>query len=195
MQQPTSNDGFDWSVTFRGSVVSDGGASITNYGFEYTRPGTPPNPNPTTLVFNTGDVQGNEQMFEKVKDSLSDHPGVHSVKAFAVNSTGTGYSQTKTFTVVTAPFLTLGTPVVDGNLVTITGHVINDGGASVTDFGFIINDVLTGEEVPFDPSQITGSPGNYSLTLNLLSGEYQVFAKATNSKGDGYSAPASFLID
>lgn len=78
------------SATLNGSIVSNGGAALTGYGFECSADGN----TWTKVQVGTSDKTGS---FSHNLTNLSSNK-TYSFKAYATNSIGTGYGEVKTFT-------------------------------------------------------------------------------------------------
>ena len=172
------------NAQFSGSVVSNQGALITEYGFVY---GTTPNP---TIANSRIRFSGNvSSPYNGTASSLS--PGTtYYVRAYAYNSAGgPSYSPSSapfnTQPIVVPTVLTSGSSAVTYTGATLSGSITDDGGGTILEKGFYYSS--TGNPTtssPFIP--VTGgSTSNFSTVLSGLNPNtnYNFVAYAKNIAG------------
>ncbi len=193
------------SANLGGNVTSDGNASVTERGVVYST-----SQNPTTA--NTKVPVGNGLgTFSKSVTGLKDNTTYY-VRAYAINSLGTAYSESTTFT--TSKILSLATvttdPVTniarngetsfDNSSAVMGGNVRNDGNSEVTERGIVYS---MHEDPTIFQEKILGSQdkviigsgiGSFSTTIYGLytNSTYYVRAYAINSQGIVYGENVSF---
>jgi len=179
------------TATGGGSITNDGGSSITAKGICW---GT--SPNPTTIDSKTTDGTGTTT-FTSFITGLSASVTYY-VRAYATNSTGTGYGNQQSFT-TSSTSNTL--PVVTSTSVTglttiqaiFNAEVNNQGGGTVTERGAVWN---TSGNPTVNSNRISSGSGTgiYATTITGLSGgsNYYVRAYALNSYGISYGLEIPF---
>ncbi|MCP4711620.1 MAG: hypothetical protein GY869_23625, partial [Planctomycetes bacterium] len=177
-----------YSALGGGNVTHEGGAPVTARGVCWSE-----SPNPTTSDTCTFDRTG-LGIFTSSITGLTPSTPYH-VRAYAINSVGTGYGNDETFTTpAIPPTVTTTTPyAITPNSALSGGNVTSDGGAPVTERGVCwsesanptTNDSCTsdGTDLGIFTSSITG------LTPKT---PYHVRAYATNSIGTGYGEDKAF---
>jgi uncharacterized protein (TIGR02145 family) len=179
---------FNTSARAGGRVVDDGGAPVTERGFFWGRDSMPET---TGTKRSLGEGTG---AFYDTLNSLT--PGTkYYVKAYAINSLGTGYGAETFFstqihlpTVSTSPITAF-----TATTATVGGNVSDNGGFKITQRGIYWgsdpNPRLTGMKIPLD----TGM-GTFTTSLTELerAKTYYVIAYATNIKGTSYGNEISF---
>lgn len=178
------------TATGGGNVTNDGGATVTERGICW---GTSHNPTTSGSHVSSGTGTG---MFSASITGLTANTTYY-VRAYAVNSAGTGYGSEVNFTTlqnVSLPSVITGTPTnVTENQATCGGNVTNDGGGTVTARGICWstsqNPTVSGNHT----TNGTGT-GNFTATLTGLTPNttYYVRAYATNSAGTAYGSQKSF---
>ena len=172
------------SALFSSSVTDNGGDAVSEVGFYYnTDEAVDPE---TSFKLNQ---PYSEDSFSLQADELTPNTKYY-VKAFAVNSAGTGYSQIVDFTTSAGvpSVSTLGTVEVTSTSAELSGEVSDDNGAEITERGFVW---LQGTGTPTTDSfklKVGGEVGEYSTTLGGLdpNQKYSFRAYAINSKGTAY---------
>jgi uncharacterized protein (TIGR02145 family) len=179
------------TATGGGSITNDGGSSITAKGICW---GT--SPNPTTSDSKTTDGTGTTT-FTSFITGLSASVTYY-VRAYATNSTGTGYGNQQSFT-ISSTSNTL--PVVTSTSVTglttiqaiFNAEVNNQGGGTVTERGAVWN---TSGNPTVNSNRIPSGSGTgvYTTTITGLSGgsNYYVRAYAINNFGISYGVEIPF---
>ena len=191
------------TVTLNGNVTSDGGATVTARGFVY---GT--SANNLTQSVQSGSGTGS---FTKTLTGLSASTTYY-YKAYATNSEGTAYGEVMWFTMENNASLptvvTNDATNVTSTGATLNGIVTNDGGATVTERGFIYGDgsIYEGSVVSYASlkslvgcSTVQCGSGTGSFTANITD-YYEgstVFYKAyaTNSEGTAYGEVMWFTME
>ncbi len=174
------------------SITNDYGMSIMDKGFVWSSFDR----NPTYDSHNTRriSVGSGSEAFSATIDELE--PGtVYYVRAYAINTSGEGYSSVQAFTssntepvVVTSEVIS-----VEETRATVGGVVTNNGGEEVTEhgvfYGTSTDPVKTGTKFV-----IPGDRDNFSRVLDKLERNttYYVVAYAKNRIGTGYGESTSF---
>jgi hypothetical protein len=178
------------SASCGGSIISDGGSPITAKGVCWS---TQINPKTSDKCTNegTGSAAFVSQITGLTKNTT------YYVRAYATNSTGTGYGENVSFTAsdeISEPTVT--TAVADDITTTTAvcgGNVTYDGGDDVTARGVCWN--TTGTPTISNKKTNDGS-GTGSFTSNITglspNTTYYVRAYATNSKGTAYGYQINF---
>ncbi len=179
------------TATGGGSITNDGGSSITAKGICWNT-----SPNPTTADSKTTDGTGTGT-FTSFITGLSANVTYY-VRAYAINSTGTGYGNQQTFT-TSSTSNTL--PVVTSTSVTglttvqatFNAEVNNQGGGTVTERGAVWN---TSGNPTVNSNRIPSGAGTgvYTATITGLSAgsNYYVRAYAINNFGISYGVEIPF---
>jgi uncharacterized protein (TIGR02145 family) len=179
------------SASSGGDVTSDGGATVTARGVCWSTTS-----NPTTANSKTIDGTGTG-IFTSNLTGLTAGT-VYYVRAYAINSVGTGYGTEIVFT--TTPSLAIPTLAATVAVTGITsttaisgGNVTADGGTAVTARGVcwsISSNPNIGNSKTMDGTGTGAFTSNITgLTPNTV---YYVKAYATNSIGSGYGTELSF---
>jgi len=176
------------SATSRGEVTSEGGATVTSRGVCWST-----SQSPTTSDSKTSNGSGLGSFTSSITGL---NPGItYTLKAYAVNSIGTSYSSSTSFsTIALAPVLT--TAVITAVSATSAGsggNVSNDGGSAVTARG-VCWSTTTSPTISNSKTSDGSGIGNFNSTIYGLapSTVYYVRAYATNSAGTGYGNQISF---
>jgi hypothetical protein len=172
------------SATCGGEVISQGDSEITEKGICWST-----SDNPTILDSITVGGSGIEGF---TCNLVKLNPGTeYFVRAYAINSSGTGYGETKSFTTEPATI----PEVTGGNITSITltsatingGTIISNGGLQIIDRGFcwntIGNPTLSDNFVSLGAGSDTFSTTITGLEPNTC---YYLLAYATNLAGTGY---------
>ena len=179
------------TATGGGSITNDGGSSITAKGICW---GT--SPNPTTSNSKTTDGTGTTT-FTSFITGLSASVTYY-IRAYATNSTGTGYGNQQTFT-TSSTSNTL--PVVTSTSVTglttiqatFNAEVNSQGGGTVTERGAVWN---TSGNPTVNSNRVPSGAGTgvYTATITGLSGgsNYYIRAYAINNFGISYGVEIPF---
>ncbi len=176
------------SATGGGNVTGLGGASVTARGICY---GT--NHLPTTADTKTSDANG-AGAFVSTLASLKGNT-IYYVRAYAINSAGTGYGPEVTFTtLVDLPVVTTtAVTAVTKNSAATGGEVTYDGGATVSAKGLVWG---ANANPTIADNKIAGGTGLGIFTTNMTGlvkyTTYHVRAFATNSAGTAYGADVTF---
>ena len=172
-----------------GSILSDGGASVSARGVCWNTSGTPIiSDNHTTDGSGTG-------AFTSTMSGLSIGT-LYYVRAYATNSSGTAYGSAVSFTTASAVIPTLTTTSATSLAQTTAssgGTISSDGGASITVRGVCWNTSGTPTISDTHTTDGTGTGTFTSSLTNLAVGTlYYVRAYATNSAGTAYGNSISF---
>ena len=172
------------SATLSATVKSHGGETVSEVGFYYSTEESVDIETATKV-----NKPYSESSFDLQANELAANTKYY-VKAYAVNSAGVGYSQTADFTTSAgAPSVnTLGATDVTSAGATLSGTVIADNGASITERGFVW---MQGTGTPTTDSfklKVDGTTGDFTSTLDGLepNQKYSFRAYAINSVGTSY---------
>lgn len=173
-----------------GNVTSDGGAEVTEYGVEWS------------LTSDFSSLSGYTSDGSGLGSFVSDLTGLspntlYYVRAYAVNSAGTGYGGTESFTSEAAGtlaqmFIQYVYPILR-NSAEVTCEVRTDGGSTVTERGAEWSLYSDFSSIYGSDSSGSGT-GTYSINMTGLSASttYYVRAYGINSVGTAYSSVTSF---
>jgi uncharacterized protein (TIGR02145 family) len=179
------------TATGGGSITNDGGSAVSVKGICWST-----SPNPTTSNSKTTDGTGTAT-FASFMTGLSASVTYY-VRAYATNSTGTGYGNQQTFT-ASSTSNTL--PVVTSTSVTglttvqatFNAEVNSQGGGTVTERGAVWN---TSGNPTVNSNRVPSGSGTgvYTATITGLSGgsNYYVRAYAINNFGISYGVEIPF---
>jgi hypothetical protein len=174
-----------------GTVIDDGGLSVTDRGFCWS---TQPMP---TMDDNHASCGSGTGHFTYHLTGLI--PGTtYYVRAYSVNSLGISYSNVVSFvTVVMVPTVTtLDVTEITMNSAVSGGNVTDDGGATVTERGVCWS---TNPNPTTDDSHVACGSGTGSFVGNITglmsTTTYYVRAYAVNSAGPGYGQNLSFTTE
>jgi len=187
-----------------GNVTSDGGASITERGFFYSKTSVNNNPSRGGTGVTTVTTSGTTGEYNITVSSL-DRDTQYSFRAFATNSKGDGEGEVDTFTTLNTP--TVRTDAVDNIGSTSArgnGEIENVGVANCTERGFVYSKTSRGDPGNTSPDDsdyeyVENETGTYtaeafSLDITGLDSltTYYVRAYAKNSDGYAYGSQVSF---
>ena len=178
------------AALFSSSVTNNGGDSVSEVGFYYS---TEETVDPETS-YKINQPYSDSAFGLQAKELVANTK--YYVKAFAVNSAGTGYSQVADFTTsAAAPTVsTLGATDVTEYGALLSGNVLSDNGAEITERGFVW---VKGADAPTTAStkvKVDGAKGEYSATLTDMepNQKYSFRAYAINAKGTSYGEVMTF---
>ena len=178
------------SATGHGTVVSDGGATVTRRGLCWSTEHDP------TVADTHADCGNGVGEFSGMMSRLTDLTTYY-VRAYAENAVGMAYGEEVSFTVGDhfQPVLpSIGQFTINGTIVTYT--IVDDGGAEIIEHGACWS---TTNSPSISGSHVSGGSGtgDFSIELtDLLSGTiYYVRIYAVNSVGVAYSDEMSFTTD
>lgn len=185
------------TVSCSGYVENDGGSSVFARGICYLKGEGEP-----TIADKTESGGSGKGSF--LCNIQLNEAGAYRYRAYATNSIGTAYGETKSFVIsngtsgeTNLPTVITGNSSVDNDNMTAScnGYVENDGGASVYSRGICY---VSGTGKPTIADRVVSGGnglGNYSCTLNIeSSGMYSYRAYATNSSGTSYGDVRTFSI-
>lgn len=178
------------TATSGGSITDDGQSAITQKGVCWSTAS-----GPTINDFLTNDGEGNSAYYSNM-ENLS--PGtMYYIRAYAVNSSGTGYGNEVTFTTDANRIPVVRTVDVENITQTTAssgGYVVDDGGLEVIERGVCWstspNPTTEGDKLVSD---YTGA-GSYSSSITDLEPgtRYYIRAYAINSLGTAYGNEETF---
>ena len=179
----TSSEITGVSFKISSEVTDNGGAEVTEKGFCYS---TSENP---TIADSKKELTGSG--FETTINELANGTTYY-VRAYAVNSVGTSYSEqisVKTATVL-ATIANVTSSDVTGTSFTVSSAISSNGGAEVTEKGFCYS---TSENPTITDSKKVVDGDEFEVTINELASAttYYVRAYAVNSVGTSYSEQIS----
>jgi uncharacterized protein (TIGR02145 family) len=172
-----------------GNISSDGGASVSARGLVY---GTALNPTLSNTVLSIGSGTGD---FSGTISGLTPNTTYY-VRAYATNSSGTGYGNAVSFQTSPVAVPTLITTDASGitqTTVTSGGTISNDGGATVTERGIVYG--TSTNPTTSDTKVASGSgTGSFSVNVTALTPNtaYHIRSYAINSAGTGYGNNITF---
>lgn len=183
------------TATGGGTVGNDGGAPVTVRGLVYSKTITAPTlSNGSVLQSSTAGTGTYTINFSGLEANTT-----YYVRAYATNSSGTGYGPTVTFkTLIPALPSGITTSAVSGiGLTTATGggSVTADGGSPITTKGICYSSTSSTPTITNSTVKIGGSGlGTFNVILTDLTPNtlYYVRAYATNSTGTAYGPLMSF---
>lgn len=207
MNNVSRNNIQSMSATFSSGVYSDGGGTITEYGFVYSASDPTPEVGEdgvTTLSSaNMGEISGTSASYTANVTGLTPGTGYY-VRAYAVNAAGTGYTllPSNTFTTLSVPTVTtvkyeLGVNGLLWNQMNIYGNVVSDGTSAVTERGVVYTTVAAssgaanlqiGGTNVIKLAASSGGTGEYHVLVDPVSKSttYYYRAYATNATGTAY---------
>ncbi len=189
------------TITASGSVTSDGGAEVTSRGFCWNT-----SPDPTTANQKSSNGVGIGTFTTVITDLL---PGtMYYLRSYAINSIGTGYGNTVTFTTpAQAPSLsTTQVSSITSTSAISGGDITSDGGSPITARGVcwdtkenptILNAVFTtGDNEIFQLNAQTSDGTGKGIFVSSITGlapgtAYYIRAYARNSVGTAYGNQVS----
>ncbi|MBE0663945.1 MAG: hypothetical protein IH597_15920 [Bacteroidales bacterium] len=175
-----------------GNVSSDGGSTVIERGIVYSTT------NPPITIHSKVISGAGTGSFTASMSGLN--PGtLYYVRAYAINSIGTGYGPLVSFSTsnISVPSVSTTTvSTVTTNAASSGGNVTATGGATVNNRGVVWN--TSGSPTISSYTGITSNgigTGSYSSSLTGLASNttYYVRAYATNSAGTGYGSQLSFI--
>ena len=170
------------SASAGGDITADGGAAITAKGICWST-----NQSPTTSDSKTSNGSGTGS-FTGSLTGLT--PGAtYNIRAYAINSVGTGYSSQSTFTTpALAPVLsTADLSAITATTATSGGNITNDGGSPVTARGVCWGKNQNPTTADAKTTDGTGTGSFTSAITGLTPGTAYYFrAYATNNIGTAY---------
>ncbi|MTK52679.1 hypothetical protein [Paludibacter sp.] len=182
------------SASGGGTIISDGGGSITNQGVCWST-----GHNPTVSLYTKTTYDSGSGSFNSTLTGLKPATTYY-VRAYAVNSQGVGYGNEVSFTTPAIPptLTTNYTTTLSTSSVASGGNITSDGGAAVTSRG-----ILWSTNANFVPDTVTinktidgTGTGNFTsiVTGMSMSMSYYFRAYATNSAGTAYGNQVSVTI-
>lgn len=181
----------DTYATFSGAVTGDGNSTVTERGFVYS---TSPSPTTSNNKITLGNGIG---LYSTNIYGLSQNTRYY-VRAYAINSVGTAYSNEVDFTTLNTTVVVNISTAIPSNITvssaTLGGNISSDGGNTITDrgvvYGLSINPTISDTKV-----QSGSGTGAYSLNVTGLTQgtTYHVRAYAINSSGTFYGADENFI--
>ena len=178
------------SATFSSKVSSHGGATVTEVGFYYSTDSTV-DPDKSLKVNRTYTSDSFSISISELAINTK-----YYVKAYAVNSAGTVYSDIASFTTLasTPVVNTVGSSEISSTGAVLSGTVVTDNGAAITERGFVY---MLGEGSPTTSSQkltVSGTTGDFTASLKDLepNKKYSFRAYAVNSVGTSYGGIMTF---
>ncbi len=180
------------SVHVSGEVTSDGGGTISVYGFCWST-----NPNPTLSDTHSSFEPGVKPFQQNL--SILNRPflaeGTYHVRAYATNEDGTAYGADKTFTITesNSDYATLEmigwAYNITSNSANANGIIIHQGSSVVIDRGICWSTTENPNLLNGDSSSMGAGIGEFVGNMTGLSADtvYYVRAYAVNSSGVSYS--------
>lgn len=174
-----------------GKVTSNGGEPLSSYGFAYGKSSSPTIEN-NKWEIGTTDFNGD---FKGLISGLETSTKYY-VRAYATNARGTSYGENKDFTTTNGlpGVSTVSSESVNGNSAVINGKIDDNGGSTLTSYGFAYaespNPTIDGFKIEVG----TDGEGEYNGKITDLkpSTKYYVKAYATNANGTSYGDQIDF---
>ena len=178
------------SFSIKGTILSTGGHEISSYGHCWSEHDTP------TIENDNKNNFGNSTEIREFTSNISglDAGKTYYVRAYAVNSKGTVYSEQRNITMpyIKKPIVkTQGATDIGKDVATLNGNITDNGGDKIIECGFYYG---TSENTEIKKSLGDNSLSALKLVLTNLkeSTTYYYKAYATNSKGTAYGEVMSF---
>lgn len=176
-----------------GSISSNGGADVTERGVVLS---TTPNPTTNNIKIDAGSTG----IGSFIVNITNLNPNTtYFIRAYAINSAGTGYGNELTFTTTGGSVPTLTTNTITGittNSAVSGGNITADGGSPVTARGVCFS---TTPNPTLADNVVNSGSGTGSFTSNLTglqpSTLYYVRAFATNANGTAYGNQLTFTTN
>ena len=174
-----------------GNIISDGGSSITAKGVVWSTAANPTIALSTKTNNGSGSASYNSNLTNLLPNTL------YHIRAYATNSTGTGYGADSTFTTkpITTPIVSTNTVInITGTTAVSGGTISSDGGATVTARG-IVWSINANPTISLSTKTSNGSGvGTYSSNITGLTSSttYHIRAYATNNQGTAYGPDSTF---
>jgi hypothetical protein len=175
------------SATGGGTVINDGGASVTHRGVCWNVAGSP------TIADSHTDEGAGTGAFTSTLTGLA-LDTTYYVRAYATNAIGTEYGQQVSFTALALPTVaTVAASAITGTTASGGGNVTSDGGAAVTARGVCWSTTANPTLANTHTTDGTGIGSFTSAITGLsLNTGYCVRAYATNSAGTAYGGQVTF---
>ncbi len=180
----------DTTAVCTGEITDDGNADITARGFCWSTDEKP------TLEDNFTKEGNGVDIYTSTLSELTPNTKYH-VRAYATNSVGTAYGNELTFNTLESengaveelPTVTIVVASEVSNCsAMVSAEVLADGGAEVTERGFIWHKTNVDDTESIEPNRVKVGEGlgvyTHQLTGLLASTEYYVCAYAVNSVGE-----------
>ena len=178
------------SATLSAVVKSHGGETVSEVGFYYSKE------EDVDIETSTKVNQRYSQDIFEIAIAELDVNTKYYVKSYAKNSAGVGYSDVENFTTsVSSPSVkTVSYSDVTSSSAVLTGLVVSDNGAAITERGFVW---VKGSDTPTIDSnklKVDGTTGEFTYTLDGLepNQKFSFRAYAINSKGTSYGEIMNF---
>ena len=178
------------SATLSATVKSHGGETVSEVGFYYSTD--------EAVDIETATKVNKPYSQDAFSIDVTDLAvnTKHYVKSYAKNSAGVAYSDVESFTTaVSSPSVkTVGFSEVTSASAVLTGLVVSDNGAAITERGFVW---VKGSDTPTTDSnklKVDGTTGEFTCTLDGLepNQKFSFRAYAINSKGTSYGEIMNF---
>ena len=183
------------SVTVNGTVTSDGGADVTERGFVWAKTQGVSLENGNSVKVG----QGTGKFYTTITDL--EVSTKYYIRAYAKNSVGTAYGDELMFiTDAILADVTTAEPAaadITSSTATVKGTVTSDGGADITERGFVWSTKTNPTTVNSDSIQAGTGTGDFSATITGLSIKttYYVRAYAVNEIGTAYGEQRTFTTN
>lgn len=184
----TQSDGYHTG----GYVLSEGGSAVTQRGVCWST-----EQNPTTAGNFTGEGSG-VGLFNSVIENLAGCGEMYYVRAYAVNSTGTGYGNQLSVSSGLLPLVEITAPITDITKVSAMsgGTIASDGGCDIVERGICWSRFPNPTTNNFKTT-VPGDVGSFTTELTGLfpNDTYYVRAYAINNSGTSYGPEISFTTE
>ncbi len=182
------------SAVVGGTVLEDGGYSITEYGICWSNTGTP------SISGNHRALGSGVNSFTTTLTSSDIPSGEYQYCAYAINEKGVYYGLTKTVQLPSLPEVVTGkTSDIDApnSTITLHGEVTSNGGYPATTRGICWS---TNSTPTISDNVVPDGTGTGAYSVTITSGlnsstTYYYRAYATNPEGTAYGEVKSFVLD
>ncbi|MFZ4797545.1 MAG: gliding motility-associated C-terminal domain-containing protein [Bacteroidia bacterium] len=178
------------NATLGGNVSDSGTAAVAERGVVYATTANPTTAN-TKVQIGAGLGTFSQNVIGLTATTL------YHVRAYAINSVGTSYGADSTFTTLagnTTPVVITGNAInIASSSATLSGNVVNDGGANVTERGVVFATTINPTTANNKVMNGIGT-GVFSQSVTALTAKttYHYRAYAVNSVGTAYGADSTF---
>ncbi len=175
------------SASGGGTIITDGGAGITNQGVCWSTGHTPTVNLATRTKYDSGTGNSFFSTLTGLKPATT-----YYVRAYATNNQGVGYGAERSFTTPAIPptITTTYTTIISKTSVVTGGNITDNGGASVTARGVLWSTVANfiPDTVAVNKTKDGTGSGSFTSTITGMSMSltYYIRAYATNSAGTSY---------
>lgn len=182
------------SAKLSGDVTSDGGSTILERGFVYSKTNTAP-----TLTDSKKTQTGTTGTYDAFVTELSANTKYYA-RAYAQNAIGIAYGVVIDFTTTaqaTAPIVVTKSPAtaITPSSATVSGEVSSDGGSPIQERGVAYSKTATAPTTADSKVVTTGTTGTYNSSLTGLTPNTKYYARAyaKNAINTSYGSAVEFV--